>query len=200
MLRCIDDPTDVNDQKAWRELVGSVLWTAVPAHGDEASYLDAVRNGGMPIISEPLTLASGYEICGLMRNGASREAAAAKGVDVLFVNAIGMTYVDAAQHHLCPDTAINSKYFGCQAMPPKGQCRPCGRLVRIVRRHLHRVMHRQVVQRRRECAATCFIELTETCVVTQQPGASTAPWARTGFRGTVHREGRSRPALFPEVG
>jgi len=84
--------------------IPAAVLVAAPAHADEAGYLDAVRNGGMPIISEPMTLSSGYEICGLMRNGASREAAAANAVGVLYVNSIGMTYVDAAQRHLCPDT------------------------------------------------------------------------------------------------
>jgi len=83
---------------------GLLVGVAPVAHADEAGYLDAVRSGGRPVISEPLTLSSGYEICGLMRNGASREAAAAQAVGFLYVNSIGMTYVDAAQHHLCPDT------------------------------------------------------------------------------------------------
>ncbi|AXN43491.1 hypothetical protein MM1218R_01543 [Mycobacterium marinum] len=83
-------------------LSAAALVAAAPARGDDDAYVTDLQSRGIPMPAGPAAaVGKGYEICAQIRNGMSPEAAANQwGI----WNVWGPVVVDAAQHHLCPDT------------------------------------------------------------------------------------------------
>ncbi|KAA8968190.1 DUF732 domain-containing protein [Mycobacterium sp.] len=83
---------------------------AAPAHADEChpdpaerAYLAEVAEGDVPVKPPNGALQVGHRACRDLRAGMSPEEVIATDFGV-FGGAWGQTIIDAAQHHLCPDT------------------------------------------------------------------------------------------------
>lgn len=89
-------------------LASSVVLTST-AHAGEQGYLDQLTQNGVPMGRGPGgALRGGREVCDDLHYGMSPEQIIGTQMGI-FGPLWGQSIVDAAQHHLCPDTLAQDR-------------------------------------------------------------------------------------------
>jgi hypothetical protein len=88
--------------------LGIAAPTAGVAHADRAdenSYIAELSAHGVPMMAGPdRAILAGYQLCRQLRDGASPAVVASQYQFNWILAPFAPTVIDAAQHHLCPDT------------------------------------------------------------------------------------------------